>query len=334
MNEYAAEVERINGNVASTYSALSEMGVTMPAQQNSDNLPGTVRTVPQGGGKTVQTDWNQTDETAPDFLKNKPLYDYRVETVIIEEGEYIVEDGMALLSDNAIGLNLGQVYTVYFDNMVYQIIPVVQPEGILIGDMNFTTYPFVITAIEGFGTVAIFLDDLPHKVKIACRAGDMKQIDNSLVSAEWMATSLEHEDIIVPVSSYDFSDGSEIFEIERDYNIAKKVINDTMSLKLTLNGVEYKNVLWAVYTPGDGIAQLVADSNTYILFENNKINIQAYSPITDFGLSFIDKIPREMPAEYLPNVPSEKFVLTSPGGKQFVITVDDSGTLTATEVTV
>lgn len=73
MNEYAAEVERINGNVASTYSALSEMGATMPAQQNSDNLPGTVLTVPQGSSTSVQTDWNQTDETKPDFLKNKPF---------------------------------------------------------------------------------------------------------------------------------------------------------------------------------------------------------------------------------------------------------------------
>lgn len=26
-----------------------------------------------GGGTSVQTDWNQTDETAPDFLKNKPF---------------------------------------------------------------------------------------------------------------------------------------------------------------------------------------------------------------------------------------------------------------------
>ena len=90
MNEYAAEVERINGNVASTYTALSEMGATMPETQNSDNLPGTVRTVPQGGGKTVQTDWNQMDDTAPDFLKNKPFGDEL--TVILEEQELIVDE--------------------------------------------------------------------------------------------------------------------------------------------------------------------------------------------------------------------------------------------------
>lgn len=88
-----SEIDRINGNVASTYTALSEMGATMPAQQNSDNLPGTVLTVPQGGGKTVQTDWNQTDETAPDFLKNKPFGEFAGDTVTWElSADQITED--------------------------------------------------------------------------------------------------------------------------------------------------------------------------------------------------------------------------------------------------
>lgn len=92
MNEYAAELERINGNVASTYAALSEMGATMPEQQNSNNLPGTARTVPQGGGTSVQTDWNQKDETAPDFLKNKPFGD--VVTEIMPETEVVgIDEG-------------------------------------------------------------------------------------------------------------------------------------------------------------------------------------------------------------------------------------------------
>lgn len=34
-----------------------------------------------GGGSSVQTDWNQTDETAPDFLKNKPFGEVYGDTV-------------------------------------------------------------------------------------------------------------------------------------------------------------------------------------------------------------------------------------------------------------
>ena len=41
----------------------------------------TGKMVPGGGSKTVQTDWNQTDETAPDFLKNKPFGDVPGDTL-------------------------------------------------------------------------------------------------------------------------------------------------------------------------------------------------------------------------------------------------------------
>lgn len=43
------EINRINQNIANTYSAMGEMGATLPANQNSDNLANTVRSVPQGG---------------------------------------------------------------------------------------------------------------------------------------------------------------------------------------------------------------------------------------------------------------------------------------------
>ena len=58
----------------------------------------------EGGGASVQSDWNQTDETAPDFLKNKPFGD--VLTEIIPETEFVGE-----LSDG--------VYTVYPDSSVF-----------------------------------------------------------------------------------------------------------------------------------------------------------------------------------------------------------------------
>ena len=109
-----SEIDRINDNVASTYTALSEMGATMPETQNSDNLPGTVRTVPTGGGsKTVQTDWNQTDETAPDFLKNKPFCDFPTGGDTISwngaeidwsEGEYKISDTPFTAADIANGV--------------------------------------------------------------------------------------------------------------------------------------------------------------------------------------------------------------------------------------
>lgn len=40
-----SEIDRIEQNIANTYTALSELGADMPTQQNSDNLPGTAESV-------------------------------------------------------------------------------------------------------------------------------------------------------------------------------------------------------------------------------------------------------------------------------------------------
>ena len=40
------EIDRINGNVAASYSAVEELGADLPAEQNSDNLPETIRAIP------------------------------------------------------------------------------------------------------------------------------------------------------------------------------------------------------------------------------------------------------------------------------------------------
>ena len=59
-----AQIERIQQNVADTYSALEEMGATMPTEQNSNNMAATARTVPSGNtpleGLTVTQDGDNT----------------------------------------------------------------------------------------------------------------------------------------------------------------------------------------------------------------------------------------------------------------------------------
>jgi hypothetical protein len=50
-----SEIERIEQNIANTYSVLNDMGATIPEVKNSENLANTARTVPQGsGGEAVQ----------------------------------------------------------------------------------------------------------------------------------------------------------------------------------------------------------------------------------------------------------------------------------------
>lgn len=44
-----SEIDRIKSNVAGAYAAVSDMGGTLPAQQNSENLADAVRSIPPGG---------------------------------------------------------------------------------------------------------------------------------------------------------------------------------------------------------------------------------------------------------------------------------------------
>lgn len=70
------EINRIEQNVANTYTALNEMGATMPEKQNSDNLASTARTVPQGGGGVVvQSDYTENNPTSAAYIKNRLFYD-------------------------------------------------------------------------------------------------------------------------------------------------------------------------------------------------------------------------------------------------------------------
>lgn len=44
------EINRLNQNVSNAYSALEDMGATLPTEQNSANIANAIRSIPQSGG--------------------------------------------------------------------------------------------------------------------------------------------------------------------------------------------------------------------------------------------------------------------------------------------
>ena len=86
------EINRIDQNVANTYAALNEMGATMPAKQNSNNLAQTVRTVPQsgGGGEAVQEIFyvDATYDSDSETLTTDTTLD--VIESMVDSGKYVV----------------------------------------------------------------------------------------------------------------------------------------------------------------------------------------------------------------------------------------------------
>lgn len=75
--------------------------------------------IESGAGSSVQSDWNQNDETQPDFVKNRPFYTGNpVETVLVEESTVTFEDdgGMYIGQlESAFSATVGETYKVSWD---------------------------------------------------------------------------------------------------------------------------------------------------------------------------------------------------------------------------
>ena len=57
----ASEISRIQGNIASAYTACEGKGATLPVTQNSTNLANTIESIPTGGSTVVEQALNLYD---------------------------------------------------------------------------------------------------------------------------------------------------------------------------------------------------------------------------------------------------------------------------------
>lgn len=137
-----------------------------------------------GGGTSVQTDWNQTDETAPDFLKNKPFNGKPTwddigssVTVFVDAQNTEFPDGMAVFVIEALPTT-GDVLTVEFDGETHQCFVYDFLEGTnYIGDVGLVTgeltpgaVPYCVMFAEDSCVVVVADATQPHSIKVSGRA--------------------------------------------------------------------------------------------------------------------------------------------------------------------
>ena len=119
-----------------------------------------VLSVSGGGGGSVQPDWNQNDETATDYIKNRPFYTGDpVETVFVEESTVSFADSnrgfyMGQIQSN-FEATVGETYKVTWDGTVYECI-CVDDEGLpvignpsIVGRGSDTGEPFFMIVNNG-----------------------------------------------------------------------------------------------------------------------------------------------------------------------------------------
>ena len=81
----------------------------------------------EAGEKSIQPDWNQNDETAKDYVKNRPFYTGDpVETVLVEESTVSFTNPGAgfyyAAIPTTIELTAGETYKVYWDGAAYECV--------------------------------------------------------------------------------------------------------------------------------------------------------------------------------------------------------------------
>ena len=125
-----------------------------------------------GGGASVQSDWNQTDETAADFIKNKPFGDEFAEIM----PETVLQDtsGEGVALDSSLFSGDEETLFVSLDGVEYIC------RATVYADMQGTTLfgngafaggidsgePFAIGFVLGMAVI-IFVDSEPHSVSIS-----------------------------------------------------------------------------------------------------------------------------------------------------------------------
>ena len=144
-----------------------------------------------GGGGQVQPDWNQNDDTKPDYVKNRPFYTGNpAETVLVEESSvsFALSGGFYWAAfTTSFNAEFGQTYKIYWDGTVYECVcenyknfPIIGNRSIM-GLGSDTGEPFIIlnqTGLNETGWESITTDtSASHTISISGVVAQVTKID-------------------------------------------------------------------------------------------------------------------------------------------------------------
>ena len=321
-----------------------------------------------GGSQSgVQPDWNQNDDTKPDYVKNRPFYTGdTVETVLLEESTASFTNPGASLYYAAIPttieLTAGKTYKVSWDGTAYECVCESIMGGSAIGNPSImnagadTGDPFLICPIANNNGTDIYTRDASasHTISISVFAGELVKIDakylpvstddsygvvkkSDIVSAYSFSGRAPHDQMVDAITAFNTGNASIVWDGKKVIGAYYDSSADTISVTFAQGPLKLltysNNDGWYVKTLGTATYGEIQGSQVRITNDNG-----VYTVLATEGIS---------PHETL-NVSAEKILIrrselssnalilgssTENSSKRFKITVDDSGAITATEVT-
>lgn len=286
-----------------------------------------------GGGGGVQPDWNQNDSTAADYVKNRPFYTGDpVENVLVEEStvSFAANQGVYMGQlESTFLATVGETYKVSWDGTVYECTCVDFSGSTIIGNPSIvgagsdTGEPFVMIVYNGDGIQIGTADtSASHTISISSYIDSVVKINQKYLP---MASKTEPG-----IIAFDNLDKYVLSLVEKEYfNPIEFQISGYGDVN-TIEKCANRNNSYGIYIPGKL-------SGAVLSCYNNVVNKYITSVLSDGEYINCYKFSLgSLSSEQLWGISKDGVVISSSTAnstKKFKITVDDSGTISATEVT-
>lgn len=269
---------------------------------------------------SVQPDWNQNNSTQPDYVKNRPFYTGNpVETVLVEESTVSFADAGGLYAaqfPSTFAATVGETYKVYWDGSNYECTCVDLNGNSAIGNLSImgagsdTGEPFIMAVNNGVEIQIVTADtSASHTLSISGLAPEVVKIDKKYLPEIGLLKEINFKTTYADIVDIISAQSLPFIKLGDNYAYA--------ILYLSGNRVNTnKDTFMFSSEP------ILNNSGRYVFFTT-------YVDVNDewggIESNFMAKVDSNSKALYLNSS-------TLRSTKKFRITVDDSGTITATEV--
>lgn len=279
--------------------------------------------------KGLKADWNENDPSSPHYIKNRTHWKENKRITIMKEQTVLFNDGFSALG--AIPMIGGKKYTIVFDGVEYECLcnseGMIGNSAIMPGYDEDTGEPFLFYRVpDGFVCATIEPDNSSHTIGIFEQITVYHPLDIDYIPALEEATDTTKG--LCPPLTQLCSGFLEAAESEyhtgkniqvTGYTGAKDALSESTCRNLPIGIFNNSKKMGGQILSGDDNA--VSSKVTVVLSGDDKISCWAISD------SAFEKM-WEISAEGITIKSS-----TEDSTRKFRITVDDTGTLSATEVT-
>ena len=311
----------------------------------------------ENDGVGVQPDWNQNDSTQPDYVKNRPFYmGAPVETVLVEESTVTFAKNGSLygaMFPKTFEATVGNIYKVSWDGSDYECTcadfnntPVIGNLSIM-GAGSDTGEPFVMGILNGARIQIITADtSASHTFSISRFVQEVVKIDEKYLP------ELPYMDKVNPTGTGAFSLNRKADTTIGNYSFAEGV--DTTASGYCSHPEGFDTTASGDYSHAEGFDTTASGNYSHAEGYGTKASslyqhVHGKYNIEDTSNTYAEIVGNGEPHEnsnahtldwsgnawFAGTVEGTALILpssTADSTKKFKITVDDSGTLKATEV--